>query len=265
MAEAEIGVIGISGYSSPFEQAETVEVDTPYGRPSAPLQLGTIGDKAVAFLPRRGVQEEIPPPQIPYRANIWAFRELGVRRIVAPVVCGSLRLDIEVGTFVVCDQFVDRTWGRADTYYEGPGTTLVSAAEPFCEDLSRILVETARELGLPVVHGGTAVVIQGPRFSTLAESSWFRQMGWDTVNMITYPECHLARELELCYANLSLVTDYDAGIQGAGAVSALSVTRVLTDSRPKLLSLLRTTIPRIGPPHEDDVCVTALDKARTRF
>jgi 5'-methylthioadenosine phosphorylase len=264
LAEAEIGVIGVSGYSSPFDEADSIVVETPYGSPSAPIELGTIGDKSVAFLPRRGVQEEIPPPKIPYRANVWAMKQIGVRRIVAPVVCGSLRLDIELGTLVVCDQFVDRTWGREDTFYEGPGTTLVSAAEPFCADLSDTLVQTARELDIPVRGGGTAVIIQGPRFSTQAESRWFQQMGWDTVNMITYPECHLARELELCYANVSVVTDYDVGIEGAGAVSSLSVARVLTEKREHLRALIHAAVPRIEPQPED-VCATALGRARARF
>ena len=159
MAEAELGVIGISGYSAPFDEADSIELETPYGSPSAPVGLTEVGGKTVAFLPRRGAEEKIPPHKIPYRANVWALREIGVRRIVAPIVCGSLRLDLELGTFVVCDQFVDLTRGRADTFYEGPGTTLVSAAEPFCADLSRLLVDTARELGIPVLNGGTAVVI----------------------------------------------------------------------------------------------------------
>jgi 5'-methylthioadenosine phosphorylase len=264
MAEAEIGVIGISGYSSPFDEAESIEVETPYGSPSAPIEVGEIGDTTVAFLPRRGIEEEIPPPKIPFRANVWAMHEIGVRRIIAPVVCGSLHLDVELGTFVVADQFVDRTCGRDDTFYEGPGTTLVSAAEPFCSDLSRTLVRTARELAIPVREGGTAVIIQGPRFSTLAESSWFQQMGWETVNMITYPECHLARELEMCYANVSIVTDYDVGMEGAGAVSALSVARTITEEREHLRGLLHAAIPRIGP-QPRDVCSTALGRARARF
>jgi 5'-methylthioadenosine phosphorylase len=140
----------------------------------------------------------------------------------------------------------------------------VSSAEPFCADLSHPLVETARELGIPVLYGGTAVVIQGPRFSTLAESRWFQQMGWDTVNMITYPECHLARELELCYANVSIVTDYDVGIEGAGAVSAFGVARVLEEKRERLRSLLHAAIPRIGP-QPDDVCSSALGRTHARF
>jgi 5'-methylthioadenosine phosphorylase len=264
VAEAELGVIGISGYSAPFDEADSIELETPYGSPSAPVGLTEVGGKTVAFLPRRGAEEKIPPHKIPYRANVWALREIGVRRIVAPIVCGSLRLDLELGTFVVCDQFVDLTRGRADTFYEGPGTTLVSAAEPFCADLSRLLVDTAHELGIPVLNGGTAVVIQGPRFATQAESRWFQEMGWDTVNMITYPECHLARELELCYANVSIVTDYDAGIEGAGAVSAFSVARVLTEKRERLRALLHAAIPRIGPQPED-ICATALERTRVRF
>ncbi len=215
-------------------------------------------------MPRRGADEEIPPPQIPYRANVWALKELGVRRIVAPLVCGSLRLDVEIGTFVVCDQFVDRTSGRADTFYVGPGTTMVSAVDPFCGDLGRILVQAARDLGIPVRDGGTAVVIQGPRFSTLAESRWFQQKGWETVNMVAYPECHLARELELCYANVSIVTDYDAGLEGAGAVSALTVARVITERRRQLREFLHLAIPRIGPQPEDS-CATALGLASVRF
>jgi 5'-methylthioadenosine phosphorylase len=141
---------------------------------------------------------------------------------------------------------------------------LVSAAEPFCADLSHLLVRAARELEIPVTEGGTAVVIPGPRFSTLAESTWYRAMGWETVNMITYPECHLARELELCYANLSIVTDYDAGIMGAGAVSTLSVGRVLGEKRERLRALLHAVIPQIGP-QPMDACSTALGRAKVRF
>jgi 5'-methylthioadenosine phosphorylase len=121
VAEAEIAVIGISGFSSPFDEADSIELETPYGSPSARVGLAEVGDKTVAFLPRRGVEEEIPPHKIPFRANVWALKELGVNRIVAPVVSGSLRLDLELGTFVVCDQFVDRTWGRGDTFYDGRG------------------------------------------------------------------------------------------------------------------------------------------------
>lgn len=261
MAEAEIGIIGITPASSPLEDGERVELETPYGRPSTPISIGDVGGKRVAFLARRGESREIPPPHIPNRANVWALKELGVRRIVAPIVCGALRLDFDLGDIVVCDQYVDRTWGRDDTYYDGPGTVLVGSARPFCEDLSSLLVRTAQELELPVHDGGTAVVIQGPRFSTTAESVFHRGMGWDVVNMVSYPESHLARELELCYANLSLVTDHDAGIAGAGAVTTQTVARVLAESQERVVLLLRTAIPRIGPQPED-ACATALSRAR---
>src|SRR2546425_8649101 len=166
MAEAEIGFIGIGADANPLEDAERIELDTPYGKPSAPISIGELGGKTVAFLPRRGEHRELPPPQIPFRANMWAMKELGVRRIIGAGVCGALRLEFELGDFVAFDQFVDRTWGREDSYYQGPGTKLVSEAEPFCVDLRHILVDTARELDMPVHAGGTVVVIQGPRFST---------------------------------------------------------------------------------------------------
>ena len=262
MPEAEIGVIGILASSSPLDDdAERVELETPYGRPSSAISLGEIDGKRVAFLARRGEQGEIPPPKIPNRANVWALKELGVRRIIAPIVCGALRLDFELGEMVVCDQYIDRTWGREDTYYEGPGTVLIASAHPFCEDLSALLVGTARELGIQVRHGGTTVVTQGPRFSTIAESLFFQSMGWDVVNMVSYPESHLARELELCYANLSVVTDHDVGIEGAGGVTTQTVARVMAESLDRLHRLLRATIPRIGP-QPQDVCATALARAR---
>ena len=200
---------------------------------------------------------ELPPPQIPYRANVWAMKELGVRRIVGAGVCGALRMDYDLGDFVVFDQFVDRTWGRVDSFFRGPVTKLVTEAEPFCVDLRRILVETARELDLPVHFGGTVVVIQGPRFSTRAESELYRMVGWDVVDMITYPECHLARELELCYAHIGMVTDYDIGVQGAGAVTGASIARVSAQNADRLMRLLRAAVPSIGPQPQDD-CATAL-------
>lgn len=236
-------------------------VETPFGPPSAPPVVGEIGGKRVAFLPRHGRRHELPPAQINYRANVWAMKELGVRRLLGPCASGALRADLALGELVVCDQFVDRTWGRADTFYEGPDTTHVSAADPYCPDLRRVLVETARELGIPVRDGGTVVVIQGPRFSTRAESRWFQGMGWDVVNMTAYPECHLARELELCYATIALVTDYDVGVEGGEPVSAERVLEVFRESIARLRELLFAAIPRIGP-QPDDLCANALRGAR---
>jgi 5'-methylthioadenosine phosphorylase len=260
-ARAEIGVFGGSGFYSFLDDVETVEVETPYGKPSGPLTIGAIGGKRVAFLPRHGASHELPPAQIPYRANVWAMRELGVRRLIGPNASGSLKAEIELGEFVVTDQFVDRTSGRPDTFYEGPETTHVSAADPYCPDLRRLLVETARELGIPVRDGGTVVVIQGPRFSTRAESKWFQDMGWETINMTQYPEGFLARELELCYANVSMVTDHDVGVEGARPVSHEQVVSVFNENNEKLRELLFAVIPKIGP-QPDDICATALEGAR---
>jgi 5'-methylthioadenosine phosphorylase len=189
------------------------------------------------------------------------MRELGVRRIVGPNASGALRADLELGEFVVCDQFVDRTSGRADTFYEGPETTHVSAADPYCPDLRRLLIETAAGLGIKARDGGTVVVIQGPRFSTRAESRWFQDAGWDVINMTAYPEGYLARELELCYANISMVTDYDVGIEGVPAVTHGQVLEVFQANNERLRELLFAVIPKIGSQPED-VCSTALTGAR---
>ena len=261
MTTAEIGVFGGSGFYSLLEDVEEVSVDTPYGPPSAPLTVGEIGAKRVAFLPRHGREHELPPAQINYRANVWAMKEVGVRRIIGPNASGSLKPEVGIGEFVVCDQFVDRTWGRKDTFYEGPETTHVSAADPFCPDLRGILVETARELGIPVRDGGTVVVINGPRFSTRAESRWFQSMGWHTINMTASPEGYLARELELCYANISMVTDHDVGVEGAPPVTHHDVLTVFNENNEKLRELLFAAVPKIGP-QPNDVCATALEGAR---
>jgi 5'-methylthioadenosine phosphorylase len=261
MPNAEVGVFGGSGFYEFLDEVERVEVETPYGKPSAPVTIGEVGGRRVAFLPRHGERHELPPAQIPYRANVWAMRELGVRRIVGPNASGALRADLRLGEFVVCDQFVDRTTGRADTFYEGPETTHASAADPYCPDLRRILLETAAELGIPARDGGTVVVIQGPRFSTRAESRWYQERGWDVINMTAYPEGYLARELELCYANISMVTDHDVGVEGTEPVSHERVIEVFTQNNEKLRELLFAAIPRIGPQPED-VCAQALRGAR---
>jgi 5'-methylthioadenosine phosphorylase len=261
VAVAEIGILGGSGFYEFLDVVEEVEVETPYGAPSAPVAVATVSGKGVAFLPRHGRKHELPPAQINYRANVWAMRELGARRLIGPCASGALRSELARGEFVVCDQFVDRTWGRADTFYGGPATTHVSAADPYCAGLRAILVETARELGIAVRDGGTVVVVQGPRFSTRAESRWFGAMGWDVINMTAYPECHLARELELCYANVSVVTDHDVGVEGREPVSTEDVVRVFRENNERLRELLLAAIPKIGP-QPDDACAAALRGAR---
>ena len=262
-AHAVIGVFGGSGLYRLLDDVEEVAVDTPYGPPSARIRLGEIGGARVAFMPRHGDEHSLPPHRINYRANVWAMRQVGVRRIVGPSACGSLKPELAPGTFVVCDQFVDRTAAREDTFYDGPQTTHVSAADPYCSDLGQILVECAREEGIEAVAGGTVVVIQGPRFSTRAESRWFAASGWDVVNMTQYPECWLARELGLCYANVSLVTDYDVGLDGrpeVKPVSADTAFAVFRENLDRLRALLFRAVPKIGP-QPDDACASALDHA----
>ena len=258
MATAEVGVFGGSGFYQFLDHVEEVEVETPYGKPSAPATIGTIGDRRVAFIPRHGRSHELPPHRIPFRANVWAMRELGVRRIIGPNACGALKAELELGEFVVCDQFVDRTSGRADTFYDGPKTTHVSVADPYCPDLRALLVETARELGIRAREGGTVVVIQGPRFSTRAESRWFQDAGWDVINITAYPEGYLARELELCYANISMVTDHDVGVGGHEPVSNEVVIETFNRNLERLRELLFAVIPKIPPQPEEHLCATAL-------
>ncbi|MGO4442000.1 S-methyl-5'-thioadenosine phosphorylase [Mycobacterium sp. 2YAF39] len=213
-----LGVIGGSGFYTFFgTDARSISLDTPYGAPSAQITIGTVGAHEVAFLPRHGVNHEFSPHTVPYRANMWAMRALGVRRIFGPCAVGSLTPDLGPGAMVVPDQLVDRTTGRADTYFDSDGIH-ISFADPYCPTLR------SAAAGLPgVVDGGAMVVIQGPRFSTRAESRWFANQGFSLVNMTGYPEAVLARELEICYAAIALVTDLDAGVDSGGAVRAVDV------------------------------------------
>ncbi len=259
---AELGVFGGSGFSSLLDDAEEVHVETPYGPPSDALTVGRIGDRRVAFLPRHGRSHTIPPHRINFRANLWAMRELGVRRVLGPCAVGSLDPALPPGTFVVCDQYVDRTSGRADTFYDGPQVAHVSAADPYCPGVRGAVLEEARRLGIDARDGGTMVVIQGPRFSTRAESRWFREAGWQVVNMTGYPEAHLARELELCYASIALVTDFDVGVDGdERPVSTAGVLDVMRANNARLCDLLHAVLPRLGPPPADDPCARALADA----
>jgi 5'-methylthioadenosine phosphorylase len=255
-----IGIFGGSGLYRLLDDVEEMPVATPYGPPSAPVRVGKIEDVDVAFMPRHGDEHTLPPHRINYRANVWAMREVGVRRIIGPSACGSLKREIPPGTFVICDQFVDRTQAREDTFYDGPQTTHVSAADPYCRQMGGVLAECGRELDIPIVEGGTIVIIQGPRFSTRAESRWFSQSGFDLVGMTQYPEAWLARELELCYANVSLVTDYDVGVDGGEPVSVDAVMDVFRENLDRLRALLFRAVPLIGP-QPDDLCATALRSA----
>jgi 5'-methylthioadenosine phosphorylase len=194
VSTAQVGVFGGSGFYSLLENVEDVKVDTPYGEPSAPFSVGEVGGTKVAFLPRHGKQHQFPPHRVPYRANLWAMKELGVQRVIGPCAAGSLQPHVKVGTFVVCDQLVNVTSGRQDTFYDGPETTHISFADPYCPTMREVALAQGAEQELDVRDGGTVVVIQGPRFSTRSESQFFRTQGWEVINMTQYPEAALARE-----------------------------------------------------------------------
>jgi len=246
--QAEIGVFGGSGFYSFLTDITEIEIDTPYGRPSAPFHLGSIGDRRVAFLARHGTNHQYPPHRINYRANLWAMRSLGVTRILAPCASGSLQPHIHPGEFVICDQFVDRTSGRADTFFEGPTANHVSMADPYCPELGAVTLETARSQGITVHDGGTVVVIQGPRFATKAESRWYRAAGWEVINMTQYPEAALARELGLCYAAVALITDYDTGLEGVEGIEPVTqeqIFKFFDDNLERVRALLFDAIAKV--------------------
>ena len=265
MAElADIGVFGGSGFYRWLEGARSLEVETPYGAPSASISLATVAGRRVAFMPRHGRTHQVPAHSVNYRANVWAMREVGVRRLLGPCAVGSLRAEIAPGQLVICDQFIDRTRARADSYFPGPAVVHVSSADPYCPELRELAATIASEQKLDFRRQGTVVVVQGPRFSTRAESRWFTQMGWDVVGMTQYPEVILARELEMCYLNLSLVTDYDAGVEDrpeVAAVQAHDVMRVLAANIDRLQTLLSALIPRIAA-SPGCSCQRALEGAR---
>ncbi len=263
--KAEIGVFGGSGLYT-MEGAtvlEEIKVETPYGAPSDTITIVEVAGKRVAFLPRHGRKHQYPPHKIPYKANIWAMKALGVERILAPNAVGSLQPHIKPGDFVICDQFVDRTRHRDDTFFDGPITTHVSTADPYCPQLREIAIQACRDLNIPHHERGTVVVIEGPRFSTKAESRWFTGMGWEVINMTQYPEVTLAREAELCYVNISIVTDYDTGLVAEGEVEPVSaeVMRNFAASLEKARALLLEIIKRI-PSERTCPCPHALKQAR---
>jgi 5'-methylthioadenosine phosphorylase len=261
---ADVGVFGGSGFYSLMEgPVEQVSVQTPFGPPSDSIAIGHLGQTRVAFLPRHGLQHRIPPHAINYRANLWAMAQLGVSRLIAPSAAGSLQPHVKPGEFVITDQFVDRTYGRPQTFYDGPRVVHVSTADPYCPDLRHKSIEVARELGITAHERGTAVVIQGPRFSTRAESQWFSRQGWEVINMTQYPEVALARELAMCYVNIALITDYDAGLEGESGIRPVSVeevVRVLHDNNERVRQLIERLLPRLGG-ERPCACAHALDGA----
>lgn len=264
---ARVGVFGGSSFYAFLDDVEHVDLDTPYGRPSAPAGVGTVGGVSVAFLARHGADHQYPPHVVNWRANVWAMRTLGVSRLIGPCAAGSLKPDIHPGDFVVLDQLVDRTNGRTDTYYDGPTPHHCAFADPYCPELRSLALGVAATQGVRVHDGGTVVVIQGPRFSTRAESAWFRSQGWDVVNMTQYPEAYLARELGMCYTGIALVTDYDTGLEGEPGIEPVTMDEVfqfLGTNVEHVRSVLFELIPEIPEARTVCACGEALGPLPTK-
>ena len=258
---AEIGVIGGSGLYALLDDAREVEVSTPYGPPSDPITVAEVGGRRVAFLPRHGRDHRFPPHRIPYRANLWALRSLGVRQVIAPCAVGGLRPELGPGTFVVPDQIIDRTSGRTQTYYD-TGAVHVSFADPYCPDGRTAVLRAARRVD--AVDGGTMVVVEGPRFSSRAESRWFTAIGGSVVNMTGHPEAVLARELALCYTAIALVTDLDAGVEDGHGVTQDEVFTVFADNTAKLRDVLLDAVAAL-PAQRTCPCPGVLDGIKLPF
>ena len=243
---ADIGVFGGSGFYKFLDNIEEITVETPYGKTSDSLFVGKIGKYTVAFMPRHGRDHSIPPHLVNFRANVWAMKHIGCKAVISPCAAGSLQKEVEPGHFVICDQFVDWTDGRKSTFFEGPVVQHPSPADPYCPVLRDLAIKTAKELGITVHEKGTVVVINGPRFSTKAESAFFTKQGWEVINMTAFPEAYLVKELNMCPLNISLITDYDAGLVGdVPPVSHEAVMKVFNSNVENLKSLLFTMISNI--------------------
>ncbi|MEU7827118.1 S-methyl-5'-thioadenosine phosphorylase [Catellatospora sp. NPDC049133] len=254
---ADVAVIGGSGLYSLLDGAEEVDVRTPYGPPSDTITMGQVAGRAVAFLPRHGRDHRHPPHLIPYRANLWALRSLGVGQILAPCAVGGLRPDLGPGTFVLPDQLIDRTGGRERTFVES-GAVHVNFADPYCPTGRAAVRATAERSGMALEPDGAMVVIDGPRFSTRAESRWYAACGGTVINMTGAPEAALARELALCYTTIALVTDHDAGVDGDHGVTQDEVFRVFKDNTERMRALLLAAIADL-PSRRTCPCPAALD------
>lgn len=265
-ATANIGVFGGSGFSTFLADVRHVTVHTPYGPPSAPVAVGLLDERRIAFLPRHGPNHELPAHKVNFRANLWAMREMGVDRVIGPCAVGSLQPEIEPGHLVVLDQLVDRTSGRNDTFFDGAVPGHVSLADPYCPELRGVLIKAGAEVGVTMHEHGTVVVVQGPRFSTRAESHWYRSAGWSTINMTQYPEAALARELGICYAGLALVTDYDTGLDGVDGIEPVemhAVFAMLKANVERTRAVLRSALPAIASKPEC-ACADAVDSGPLR-
>jgi 5'-methylthioadenosine phosphorylase len=248
--KADVGVFGGTGFYRLADDVETHDIETRWGTPSAPVTIAAFGSARVAFLPRHGHGHRLPPHKVNYRANVDAMRQLGVRALVSPFAAGSLRPEIKPGEFVVCDQLVDRTWGRESTFHDEfeDGPVHTPFAEPYDPRLRRIVLDAAAEVGVHAHDGGTVVVINGPRFSSRAESRWHREAGWHVVNMTQSPEAPLAKEAGIPFVGIALVTDYDAGLDedpDIEPVTQEAVFAVFDANLHKVRDLLNAAIPNL--------------------
>lgn len=262
--KAKIGIIGGSGFYSLLEDPERAGVDTPYGKPSDEISLGRVSGKEVAFLPRHGGGHTIAPHRVPYRANVEAMSRMGVERLIASSAVGSLVAEYEPGDFVFFDQLVNMSHGRDETFYDRDKVAHVSTAEPYCPELRRIAAEAADRLGMKYHDRGTVVVVNGPRFSTKAESRFFANQGFQLINMTQYPELALAREKEMCYLGIGMVTDYDSGLEGRADVKHVTfdeVNRIFASRVSDLKRLIPEIISMIPEERKSCKCGEALKGA----
>lgn len=243
----KIGIIGGSGLEDPkiLKDAKEIKVSTPYGKPSSPLTSGKINGIEVVILSRHGRKHGIMPTNVPNRANIHALKEQGCTHILVSSAAGSLREEIKPGDFIFVDQFIDRTTKRKSTFYEKGHVAHIPMAEPFCAELRKLLVKSAKELGIPHHEKGTVITIEGPRFSTKAESNLFRSWKADVINMSTVPEVVLAREAGLCYAAVVMSTDYDCWRETEEAVDIQMVLKTFKKNAENVIKLFLKTIPKI--------------------
>jgi 5'-methylthioadenosine phosphorylase len=261
---AEIGVIGGSGFYAWLGDTTEVVLDTPFGPPSEPVLIGEVAGRRVAFLPRHGRDHRFPPHHVPYRANLWALRAVGVRQVLGPCAVGSMDRALGPGSMAVPDQVVDRTWGREHTVYDAVGPVVhVGFADPYCPRGRATVISAADAAGRPVRDGGTLVVINGPRFSTRAESRWHAALGGDIVGMTGMPEASIARELALCYTSIAVVTDLDAGVESGEGVTHAEVVEQFGHSIDHLKDLLRRVVGEL--PSGDCGCRHAVDSLPLPF
>ena len=253
---ADIGVIGGSGFYEFLTDTERISITTPFGDPSDDVLIGDLAGRRVAFLARHGQGHRFPPHRVNYRANLWALRSVGVRQVLAPCAVGSLKPQHGPGAIVVPDQVVDRTWGRDHTVYDAVGPVVhVGFADPYCPRGREAVIDAGHAAGKKMVVAGTLVVINGPRFSSRAESLWHQQAGWTVVGMTGMPEASIARELAMCFTTIALVTDHDAGVDGGEGVTHEEVLRVFASSLDGLKAVLKSAIGTLPGP-EDDISAT---------